>query len=92
MKIEGDTVVFKSFPHLWEAERSGAKSNTLRKITDRDEYKAFMGWVTLPARKIEIVNSTTYESFTRNVTHVYDDWPTPLFVISWKHEDAGAAR
>lgn len=87
MKIEGDTVIFKSLPRLWEAERSGDKANTLRKITVKKEYDAFMEWAAQPTRKIKIVNSVTWESFTRTVTHIYDDWPTPQFVISWRHPE-----
>lgn len=61
---KNDVVRFKSLPEFFYQERSGAKSNTIRLVT-QDEYNAFSGM--LPER-IVITNVATGASFVREIS------------------------
>ena len=96
MKYEADRlVVAKSTPVFYAFERDGYKSNTVR-VVDTAE-KALLE----ACRRIEIVNTESGESFTRDITTIVDaTWPlskapgltidpgTHIVCISWAGEKA----
>jgi len=78
--MKADYIVqFKSVPEIYSKEKSGAKSNTLRKIdmTD-DRFKALRRG----CRNLRIIKSDLTESFTRYITD-YTEWEG-YAIISWK--------
>ncbi len=88
MKIEGNTVIFRSTPSMYVKEESGVKPNTVR-ILD------FCEVCTLLRTKgkieyIRIEESGTERSFTRELTDITDMGEIlgkSIFVFSWRHDD-----
>ena len=86
MKIshDGTTVTFKTGPKvLFEAEKSGAKPNTVR-ILDYDEYLQLV-----KANPKKILIQHQQEIFLRTITHVYvteDVLGKVIVVISWNEK------
>lgn len=77
--IENLTVQFKSIPDMFQKEKSGAKSNTIRKIDLSDERFKLLR---KGCRRIVIINSVTYENFERYITD-YTEWDG-YAIISWR--------
>lgn len=73
-------ITFKSTPENYEKEKSGMKSNTFRRIDEND-----IRFITLRngCTFIEIMNSDTFRSFTREITD-YTEY-NGYGIISWKH-------
>ena len=95
MKIEDTTIEFKSTPDKFYTERSGLKSNTIRRISMWSELKEFEAFyqrylhnktiVHQELYRIRIINTLTREEFTRTITDItqFED----LFVFSWMDEE-----
>ena len=87
MKIECDTIVFKSYPDRWQREKSGDKPNTVRWLThEESDIVNDIDRIT----RIVLVNTLTNERFTRIIHdrdflgEVLGQW---LWVFSWQHEE-----
>jgi hypothetical protein len=84
ISYDGVTVSFKTEPEeLFLAEKSGAKSNTVR-ILDLDEWKRINS---RPPKKIIIQNQQ--EVFLRTLTHIYRAGVLlgkVIVIFSWTHE------
>jgi len=87
MKIENNTIIFKSTPEYYQKEKAGLKCNTVRQITKPDEYKAFHDFYrcfeAISNKTITIINVDTEESFNRRLTDisVYKN----CYIFSWEH-------
>ena len=90
MKIENNTIIFKSLPEFFHKEKNGLKSNTIRKISysDPKEWMDFVDFKRefdrLPNKKIQIINAVTQESFTRRLTDISAF--EGHFIFSWREE------
>lgn len=93
MKIEGNTVIFKSDPRHYYDECSGRKCNTVRRFSVWSEMKEFEKFrldfdAEKPNKKIRIINSMLktplQESFTRTITDISQF--EGYWIISWRHE------
>lgn len=79
------TIKFKSTPDNWRKEYLGLKRNTIRKPdTEQDvRFDVISDHVneTVNLVNIEIENTITNETFTREVTDItyFNEW----FIISW---------
>jgi hypothetical protein len=91
MRIEGNTIIFKSDPHNYFKEFHGLKPCTIRRISLWSEMKEFEEFYTtwkyrspnMPLPEIKIINSITHESFTRTISDITEfegHW-----IISWSH-------
>lgn len=91
MKIEDNTIVFKSGKSFFEKERSGKKPNTIR-IVEYDEYKKIIklyGADGLTKIRIELVEKPS-ECFERELTDISlvgIFCGKVCFVFSWRHEE-----
>ncbi|MCZ7362873.1 MAG: hypothetical protein O8C58_06020 [Candidatus Methanoperedens sp.] len=88
MKIEGNTIIFKSLPEFFHKEKTGLKCNTIRtfiKVSEFKEFEAFKeAFDKLPNKQIQIINTVTSESFIRRLTDI-----SPFeehFIFSWREE------
>lgn len=85
MKVDGNTIKFKSVPEMFEKERSGRKPNTVRRSDDAGEVAQMEMFArdvcTSRVKCIQIENSETGETFLRLVTDVslYGD----IYIFSW---------
>jgi hypothetical protein len=82
---DGSTVSFKTEPkELFEAEKSGAKPNTVR-IVDQDEYIRLV-----KANPKKIIVQHQQEIFLRTITNIHATegvFGKVIVVISWKNEN-----
>jgi len=82
-----EVVEFKSVPVFFEVERTGAKSNTMRKFDKDDErFKILRQWqLSQVFGKIRIKNSATLETFERQITNIsaFHNW----IIISWNSNE-----
>ena len=87
MKIENNTIIFKSAPEYYQKEKSGLKCNTVRQITKPDEYKAFHYFYRyfdiLHNKTIKIINSESGEYFTRRLSDI--NTFKEFYIFSWGH-------
>lgn len=72
-------IQFKSIPEMFEKEKSGAKSNTLRKIDLKDDR---FKWLRQGHKRLVIINTVTQETFERFITD-YTEWEG-WAIISWR--------
>ena len=83
------TVSFKTEPEeLFEAEKSGAKSNTVR-ILDLDE------WRSLKNRPQKIIIQHQQEVFLRDITNIHFGGVIlgkVIAIFSWQHKEAEVAE
>lgn len=89
MKIEGNTIYFKSEPEYFQKEIKGLKCNTVRWL-NWDEYADLTKFTYLIDKKISI--SCNDRSFIRKITDISKVGfviNLHLIVISWKHEEEG---
>lgn len=89
MRIEDDTLVFRSDIRFFGAERDGFKPNTAR-LLSYDELADFRQWqgVTHP-QKIRIEKKSG-SAFTREIVHICEAGELLgqyLVIISWRHID-----
>ena len=97
MKIEGDTIVFKSYKQNYEPEERGEKCCTVRVIPDNewqdvlDFIYAFVTWQKGAIRiRITLANDSAYY-FERQITHVQilgEILYSKLLLFCWRHEEA----
>ncbi|MHC1571566.1 MAG: hypothetical protein ACXQTL_02220 [Methanosarcinales archaeon] len=91
MKIEGDTVIFKSEPQYFYKEESGLKRNTV-KILNTAEHKTLL--MAQPSR-IRIVNTCEPQEYFEheltdlsNISTLFEVCEDRfVFVFSWRHEE-----
>ena len=80
MKIKGNTIFFKSWPHYFQKEQYGSKPNTVRFIDPDLDLSDI--------KYIKIENEVTAATFTRDISdistvgEILDD---VLVVFSWVH-------
>jgi len=88
MKIEKNTIIFKSLPEFFHKEKNGLKCNTVRTIITVNEFKEFVSFKQefdkIPNKQIQIINAVTQESFTRRLTDISAF--EGHFIFSWEHE------
>jgi hypothetical protein len=94
MRIEGNTIIFKSDPHNYFKEFHGLKPCTIRRISLWSELKDFELFylaylhnrsnVRSELYHVKIINSSTHEEFTRVITDITEF--EGLWVISWRPE------
>ena len=92
MKIEGNTIIFKSTPDNYSKELRGVKCNTVRRFVFYSEIKSFElfyeAWLAnndLIDFKICIIDTHTRGQFFRTITDIseYDG----MFIFSWRYEN-----
>ncbi len=96
MKIEGNTIFFKSFPDLFADERDGLKPNTVRLLDKHEAGEVNDKWGCI--EKIQIINAANLNEFIikniLNITDITEALSLPLkngwrcFVFSWTHEES----
>lgn len=92
MRIENNTIFFKSESDFFRLEKMGKKSNTVR-ILGYEEYTKAVN-VKAPINRIHITNKymrdTEPDSFERTLTdisHVGEVLGQIMMVFSWRHEE-----
>ena len=88
MRIEGNTVIFRSYPSMYEKEESGVKPNTVRILDFCEISQVIENWKELKYIRIEEVGHD--RSFTReltDITEVGELLGKEVFVFSWRHGD-----
>lgn len=85
MKIEGDTIVFKSTPEWYEFEREGVKPNTVR-LLDWDEVEQVANAAITKVR-IERIGLNGTACFTRRTIGLWNLGGVlgkTLFMVCWR--------
>ena len=88
MRIEGNTVIFRSYPSMYEVEESGVKPNTVRILDFCETSQVIENWDKLTHIRIEEVGHD--RSFTRELTDITELGELlgkDVFVFSWRHEE-----
>jgi len=88
MRIEGNTVIFRSYPSMYEKEESGVKPNTVRILDFCEISQVIENWKELKYIRIEEVGHD--RSFTReltDITEVGELLGKSVYVFSWRHEE-----
>ena len=101
MKIEGDTIVFKSWPHNYAVEKSGKKPCTVRVIPSSElsnELYSFLeenfdyNGVANAEPKIRIVrtgeNPAEFERQLLYADEIGDLAGSNIYLFCWRHEEA----
>ena len=93
MKIEGNTIIFKSTPENYYNEFCGFKSNTVRRICIPEEVKEFIIFkrnlnVNSKVHITTKFNSGDSAEFERYITDItwfegYNDDGSGVWIISW---------
>ena len=90
MKIDGDTIFFKSTPDFFYREEEGKKPNTTQVISEKEWYELVEMDAKEEIRYIKVEHPQVPESnFTRELTDVCivgDILGFYLVVFSWKHK------
>lgn len=91
MRIENNTIIFKSTPENFYKEREGLKPCTIRRLSLWSEMQQFEHFYMSYLVKlhdniyhIKIINSITHEEFTRTISDITEF--EGLWVISWRHQ------
>jgi hypothetical protein len=88
MKIEGNTIIFKSAPEYYYKEFQGWKPNTIRRFSSIDElnkFNYFKNHLTNNSKiRIEHTGNEKELNFTRYITDITQF--EGYFIISWRHE------
>ena len=98
MKIEDDTVVFKSEPYYFKEERDGLKPNTVRLLPyDENLQPRLTGFIkkiriecTVESDMEDFELFQNFAPFTRTLTSIEQIGELCgyyLFVFSWRHEE-----
>ena len=92
MRIEDDTVVFKSVEGYFEKEKDGRKPNTVRILSEYEAGIIYNMWDAkrLSRIRIELRDQDKIDSFERELTDV--TWAGSflgyyIVVFSWRHKD-----
>ena len=86
MRIEGNTVIFRSEPSMYEKEERGVKPNTVRILDFCEVSQVIENWEEL--KYIRIEERGHNRSFTRKLTDITDIGELlgkNMFVFSWRH-------
>lgn len=85
MKIEGDTIIFKSEIPFYLAESRGIKSYTIRLFNDKTEENTFLSNLSIIS-KIKIVCKQAEEKYIiRDLTNVFFNIQTRIWIFAWRH-------
>ena len=87
MRIEGNTVIFRSTPSMYEVEENGKKPNTVR-ILDDDET-LLVATIGKDLTRIRI-ERWGHRGFTRELTDISkigELLGKSVYVFSWRHGD-----
>ena len=90
MKIEGDTIIFKTEGYFFDKERDGRKPNTIRIITSEEAWQLQLK----EPKRIRIIEPARGDFFERDITDmscVGHSCGKLQFVFSWRH-DSGMKR
>ena len=88
MRIEGNTVIFRSEPSMYEVEENGKKPNTVRILDFCETSQVIENWDKLTHIRIEERGHN--RSFTRELTDITDIGELlgkNMFVFSWRNEE-----
>jgi hypothetical protein len=102
MKIEGDTIVFKSWPHWYKLEKKGIKPATVRQAAgaEKEAVRAYLDNYYLfrhgntPKPRIEIRNvdpERADEHFRRELLSgelIGEILDSELYLFCWRHEES----
>ena len=87
MKIEGDTVLFKSTPPFFQKEQSGLKPNTVRILSEPEAEQ--LDKTKNQLKTIRIISTETGNSFERGITDIspaiLESEKCVVFIFSWHH-------
>lgn len=89
MRIEGNTLVFKSSVEYFAVERDGLKPNTVRLIPP-GEWEQLEDWLGMPDRPVFVRIESTLGggSITREITYYSDLGEilgSHLVIFCWRH-------
>jgi len=92
MRIEGDTIIFKSVDTYFVKEKDGRKPNTVRILDEYESGIVYNRWYSGSLKKIriELITSESPDSFERELTDI--TWCGSAFgrdyvIFSWRHEE-----
>ena len=83
MKIEEDTIIFKTEGYFFDKERDGRKPNTIRIITSEEAWQLQVK----EPKRIRIIEPARGEFFERDITDIScvgHSCGKPQFVFSWR--------
>ncbi len=85
MRIEGNTVIFRSMPSMYEKEESGVKPNTVRILDDDEALPIMTMGDNLTHIRIEMWKG---KGFTRELTDISVAGRLlgkTIYIFSWRH-------
>lgn len=94
MEIEGNTIKFKSNPLYYHKEATGLKNNTVRIMSNMDEFITLLNNLA-NIKKIQIYNTESSIFFERELTDISvtniielktEDFVNYIFVFTWKRD------
>ena len=96
MKIQGDTIIFKSDDENYYKEKDGIKPNTVRFVYQKEEILLMVNFYNEckeEIKYIEIHNRTSphlyFRRRIRDITWYGDRF---VYIISWFHEEDGICK
>lgn len=96
MRIEGNTIFFKSIDDFYFKEKAGIKPNTVRFVDDSDEMKAvanFAADMESETLYIEVCNklspNLSFKRTLRDISEVYRTSQMRVWLFSWFHDENG---
>lgn len=97
MKIDGNTITFKSIDDFYFKEKAGIKPNTVRFLEDWDEITEMENFeidLENEVKYITIQNKISpHLNFKRQIRDISRIYTTPqmwVWIISWFHEEDGS--
>jgi len=100
MKIEGNTITFKSWPHNYKLEKRGLKPATVRILTNDEEQAAVHAFsgnyylfrhINTPRPKIRIVVAGTEKAYFErellSIEKVGEILNAEIWLFCWRHEE-----
>jgi len=92
MKIEGDTIVFRSINPHFAKEKDGRRPNTVRILSDKETLNVLKLWNSHKLKKIriELADFKKSDSFERELTDISltgDSFGKIPVFFSWRHEE-----
>lgn len=93
MKIEGNTIIFKSDDDVYFKEEAGIKPNTVRFVWEKHEIPEMVNFfkeIESEVKYIEIHNRRSpYLFFKRQIRDITYFEDRLVWIISWFHEENG---
>ena len=86
MLFEGDTVIFKSNPLIYERERDGKKPNTTR-IIEAEEWAMILSSYPRRIRIFSNIHQSKhlFERKITNISRLWEMFDKVVVTISWQH-------